>query len=477
MAFSSRTKLQQIPRGSSKSSSPEAWLLSVLANKWVILALTTAAFAGVQVFWSNNNGAAVLNSAGGNASGGRQAQQLRAAAALAVVDDYDDEGTNVVDCADMLLRQQEDNLGFPDPNKGMELKEYSRWTEYKNRKDLYGNVNRPKSFGLAVHNQDFDYLRWKIMRVGNYYESHMEWIWRSLMKEYTTAQSSSSSSILATNAGATPVVRVLDVGGNIGYFSLVSLATASKTAAVAVDTFEPNPVNHLRMCESLRINRWIKNDTRRAKIHGVGLSDVGNQKMALMFPKGNPGQGSFYSLEEADSVTFKTGIDERFPKQVLPLITLDDFAEKRGWLAADASTRPLVAILKIDVEGMDHLVLRGASRLIRSNIARNVFVELQKHTDELRQQSAGSLRILLGAGYKVMAYGGWVGPEKPATDSMNVSVPSEDEHQMNAVIDNILNVQDIEGGAVNLWLSLEDSTLAAKIFSSSPAYSSSSSSS
>lgn len=81
-----------------------------------------------------------------------------------------------------------------------------------------------KSFLIALHKKEHDKVRWDILRHGRYYEWNLEDIWSRLLSQ------------------APPGSHVVDVGGNIGYYSLFSASLGN----FVIDSFEPNPSNILR---------------------------------------------------------------------------------------------------------------------------------------------------------------------------------------------------------------------------------------
>ena len=90
-------------------------------------------------------------------------------------------------------------------------------------------------FFISLHKFSFDPIRGFIHANQRYYEFKLEVAWAEILQN------------------APPEARILDVGGNVGYFSLLSAAMGS---SFRVDTFEPNPLNLLRACESLEQNQW-----------------------------------------------------------------------------------------------------------------------------------------------------------------------------------------------------------------------------
>jgi hypothetical protein len=203
---------------------------------------------------------------------------------------------------------------FQDPNHG---ERYTRLTD------------RYPYFTIALHNEQFDPARWTIRQFGHYYET-------SLINAFSIVLNATTSTI-----DEPKVTRVLDVGANIGYFSLHA---AGHGPHVRVDAFEPNPSNVFRICQSLQLNDWLPNEYElsakqqqqqpqpRVNCHVYG---IGSQMGQLEFhaDSHNPGAGTFTRSTSNKSSNHTT----------VPVISLDAFATSRNWFVS----RPDIAILKV----------------------------------------------------------------------------------------------------------------------------------
>jgi FkbM family methyltransferase len=193
-------------------------------------------------------------------------------------------------------------------------------------------------FRISLHNEEYDNVRWKtIMQEGKYYEDEVHARFVDILDKE-------------------PRSYVVDVGANIGYYTLLSVALGHD-----VISFEPNPANILRLCDSLRLNDWSSD--AHVHIFQNAVSDTEGE-MNLFVPK-NPGAATLKGLDEhldADQ-------DHQAKTQV---VTLDTFAQEQGWFDRKDFT---IALLKIDVEGKDPQVVLGASRLLKSGIVKNVLTE------------------------------------------------------------------------------------------------------
>lgn len=284
---------------------------------------------------------------------------------------------------------------------------------------LYGKqVDIDPRFWISLHNAQFDHTRWSIMTHGHYYEKAL------------------SRAFVEVLQNATAGSRVLDVGGNIGYFSLLSAANGP----VTVDTFEPNSKNRLRMCESLLLNHWHSefdhhfygDPTHVSRVNLYPFGAGRNEGVFSFEEHNNPGQGKFHEVG---------GVPESTDLHVL---TLDSFARERGWF----ESRPDIAILKVDVEGMEYTVIEGAQELLQAHIVRNIFMEVSARNKKEKEINKPALLALHEAGYKLHKVGGWMGPSRDF-----------DSPQDADIADTImrLTVQE-KVKQLNLWWTLGEST-------------------
>lgn len=142
----------------------------------------------------------------------------------------------------------------------------------------------------------------------------------------------------ALKAGAT----FIDVGANQGFYTILASRLVGSQGRVVA--FEPAPSERRKLQRNLRINR-CDNVTVEASAVGARTGES-----TFHFVLGH--QGSYSGLgETADDVTA--------PQQsiTVPLTTLDSYAAAHGLAAMD--------VLKLDVEGGELDVLRGAELLLR----------------------------------------------------------------------------------------------------------------
>lgn len=88
-------------------------------------------------------------------------------------------------------------------------------------------------FFMSVHRQEVDRICFKMMATKTYYENKMTANFVKILKNRPISG------------------RVIDVGMNVGWFTLLSRSLGHE-----VLSFEPDPSNIIRLCESLALNNW-----------------------------------------------------------------------------------------------------------------------------------------------------------------------------------------------------------------------------
>jgi FkbM family methyltransferase len=171
---------------------------------------------------------------------------------------------------------------------------------------------------------------------------------------------------------------VYDVGAFIGLRTLFF-----STRAKQVISYEPNSQNRSRLVANLKANPSIRNVTVRPV--GVGESPT---TMTLLWNERRPGECVVES-SEVGRMLLEQGIP--FRRETTSIVTLTD--EARTLSAPD--------FIKVDVEGLELDVLRGAEPMLRERHP-ELFVELHGSTFENKIRNAASvLELLFGLGYRI----------------------------------------------------------------------------
>ena len=165
---------------------------------------------------------------------------------------------------------------------------------------------------------------------------------------------------------------VLDVGANLGWMTLTLSAIVGDKGLV--HAFEPNP----EMCNFID-EAVTRNDIRNVSLYRVALgSEVG--KLTLSVPSGNAGAAS---LALARSVPNSRTVS--VPVRTLSSVVRQEEIRK-------------VSFMKLDVEGFEPEVLKGAVEVFEKQPPDNILFELNECT-ERQVQGHPTIKFLSEFGY------------------------------------------------------------------------------
>jgi FkbM family methyltransferase len=282
-----------------------------------------------------------------------------------------------VDCSELLRKFRADEIEVAKKKDGSDVHFRRSFVTLAQDPEDIGL----KPFYISTHDKELDNVRASIMKYNFYYERELTGIIRGV---FTKKQRAGGESIF------------LDVGANIGWFSLVAAAHG----ATKVYSFEPNLQNTIRFCESLTLNGWDSGDLVMPIAKGVGR--VEERKKLYGDPRvQNPGSYSFN-----ENLLDKSLPVEKILVGEMEITTLDAFAERHNWF----ETKPSIAFFKLDVEYFELQVLQGAKKLLNSRMVEMIAMEL-KH-EQPKEEKHQILEILLDAGFEFWMYGAWMGPNK-----------------------------------------------------------------
>jgi FkbM family methyltransferase len=248
-------------------------------------------------------------------------------------------------------------------------------------------------FWISLHSKKFDTLRWTIMRTGQYYEKGITGMFEEILR-------------------GKPKGMVLDVGMNIGWFSLLS-----RSFGHDVVSFEPNRMHIDRMCESLKLNSW-DGDASVTIFRGAMGSELGT--MTLSWKAKNAGSGNVTegktekwnstgsgNVTEGKTEKWNSTKEDVIRSVKTRVLTIDRLADQEGWLV---SSLVPIYLMKVDVEGFEPKVFAGAKRLIRSGKVRNILMEISPPYDQEKKDLLEHL-VKVG-GYQLMSISDSFGRER-----------------------------------------------------------------
>lgn len=165
---------------------------------------------------------------------------------------------------------------------------------------------------------------------------------------------------------------LVDVGANYGYYSAIWAAARPTNKVIA---YEADSSNIPHLTDTIETNGFAKQVT----IVGKAVGEMKGHALFQAGPAGQTGQGGIVrSSDRAHTVE---------------MVTLDDEV---------AGSPDVIDVLKIDVEGADTLVLRGADRLLKEHRIRNIFFEqFPARMTELDIPERAASELLRERGYVV----------------------------------------------------------------------------
>ena len=148
--------------------------------------------------------------------------------------------------------------------------------------------------------------------------------------------------------------------------------------------FEPVPANFASLRANLSLNGF---DLDQVCCQQLCLSDRSGRATFCVATNGNSGMGALAQRQ---------GVDKQIETT---LVTLDSYCEEHSIMRVD--------FMKIDVEGAELLVLRGAPRVLGSADAPAIMFEADESLATSFASSSSAVKALLDEhGYKIFRYDG-----------------------------------------------------------------------
>lgn len=159
-----------------------------------------------------------------------------------------------------------------------------------------------------------------------------------------------------------------DIGANIGLMTLVAAGIKN----TRVHSFEPSPVAYPRLFENINLN----NLSSRVLIHQIAVSDKGGW---INFNDDERSELSHISTKNEDGQKIKT-------------TTIDSYCQKNSINKID--------VLKIDVEGAELSVLKGAKQMLELGKIKHIYCELNCASINYGSSNSETLKYLESLGYR-----------------------------------------------------------------------------
>jgi FkbM family methyltransferase len=177
---------------------------------------------------------------------------------------------------------------------------------------------------------------------------------------------------------------VLDVGANIGYFSLKFSKYIGENGYVIA--FEPNP-------ETFSILQKNTKNRKNVECLNLGLSEE-NDSLNLFVANNNINTASFLSEYPAEHLLEHEKSVADIKKYKVDLVNGTSFLHKRKINS--------INFLKIDVEGWEINVLKGLDAVIKSSPGLVIFIELNMLSQEMSGYKPDDLfKYIIGLGFQI----------------------------------------------------------------------------
>jgi FkbM family methyltransferase len=167
----------------------------------------------------------------------------------------------------------------------------------------------------------------------------------------------------------------VDIGANVGYYTCMAMAMGKYVISI-----EPLLRNLEYLYENIKANGWQDN----IEIFPVGLSS-------------KPGFATLYGIEQSASL-IKDWAGASTKQRTIPLTTLDIILNGRFYGKK--------ILIKIDVEGAEHDVLRGAEKILKMTPGPMWFIEIyltEHHPEGMNNNFSDVFDIFLSHDYESYA--------------------------------------------------------------------------
>lgn len=177
-----------------------------------------------------------------------------------------------------------------------------------------------------------------------------------------------------------PNSDVIDVGANIGFYTVIAASALRSRGACVVHAFEPNPVVFAELESNIALNCFPN-----VRAHCAGVGDV--EKQATLFV--NASAITYSSLRPTHEF-----LTDEIP---VPIVTLDRYAQ--------TESLKRVGLIKLDVEGAELLALRGARYLLARDRPVLLYEEFERGYQEFGYAARDVRNFLLELDYRLYSMG------------------------------------------------------------------------
>lgn len=159
-----------------------------------------------------------------------------------------------------------------------------------------------------------------------------------------------------------PGMGVVDIGANIGLYTIA--ASKRVGADGTVIAFEPSRESWERLRANLSLNHVTSADVVKK-----ALADKVRADMMIKRDPGYRDGDRYLATRKMENVPASGKSEDAGDGEVVPVTSLDHY------LYVERSSSPRVDFVKMDVEGGEYAVLRGARRFLKENFATVIMFE------------------------------------------------------------------------------------------------------
>lgn len=175
-----------------------------------------------------------------------------------------------------------------------------------------------------------------------------------------------------------------DIGANVGIYSLYA---ANRYSQAQVFSFEPDSQSFRSLCQNIFANRF------KIRPYPFAISDksgVGTVRLSSM----NAGAGA---CALGGNYQFTNTSEANIFYQGVFFCSLDELVERFGF--------PIPSFIKVDVDGIEAIILRGAESVLRSKECLGLLVEFQYQKDP---DLDSTLSYLASLGFSLSGKSDWI---------------------------------------------------------------------
>jgi len=168
----------------------------------------------------------------------------------------------------------------------------------------------------------------------------------------------------------------VDIGGNIGYYAILESTLSPEGKVFAI---EPVPQNYSLLKKNIELN-----NCHNVQIFNYSIGDMKGNSEMYIYDKCN-----WCSFVKDPNATVVSTIN-------VPMVTLDDFIKSY----VDVSPNFIPNFIRMDVEGYEYNILKGASNTLNSISPMIICIEFHPHLMS-EENTMECIEILKRSGFKI----------------------------------------------------------------------------